>query len=95
MMPGIRLGLVHSLSLLPCCCHSLSSSDLGQADYYHLQQAVIVYTSKISLLHSITAESALASPTCQGGELSSRIDENLFKSLFGAQQPTKLDSILF
>ena len=41
------------------------------------------FDNKVSLHHSITAESALASPTPQR-ELSSKIDENVFKALFGA-----------
>eukprot|EP00731_Ephydatia_muelleri_P033046 Em0025g2a len=59
---------------------------LGQSNNHHLQQAVIAYTSKVSSHHAITAESALASPTTQR-ELSSKIDEDQFKSLLGASCP--------
>ena len=65
---------------------SLSSSGLGLSNNRHLQQAVVAYNSKVSLHHTITAESALASPTPQR-ELSSRIYENQFKSLLEASSP--------
>ncbi|KAL5474555.1 hypothetical protein EMCRGX_G026516 [Ephydatia muelleri] len=65
---------------------SLSLSGLGQSNNHHLQQAVIAYNSKVSSHHAITAESALASPTTQR-ELSSKIDEDQFKSLLGASCP--------
>ena len=81
------LGL-HSLS-----CHaaaafiaSLPSSGLGQSNNHHLQQAVIAYNSKVSSHHAIMAESVLASPTTQR-ELSSKIDEDQFKSLLGESCP--------
>ena len=65
---GLRFG---GLGLRSLSCHatsaafiaSLSSSGLGLSNNHHLQQAVVVYNSKVSLHHTITAESALASPT--------------------------------
>ncbi|KAL5494149.1 hypothetical protein EMCRGX_G015427 [Ephydatia muelleri] len=59
---------------------------LGQSNNHHLQQAVIAYNSKVASHHAITAESALTSPTTQR-ELSSKIDEDQFKSLLGASCP--------
>ena len=51
-------------------------------DNHHLQQAVIVYKSKVSLHQLIMAESALATPLLR--ELPCTIDENVINSLFGA-----------
>ena len=61
-------------------------------DNHHFQQAFIVYNSKVSLHHSITAESALTSPSSER-ELSSKIDENVFKSLFRAANKAQLLSV--
>ena len=88
---GLRFG---GLGLCSLSCHaasaafiaSLSSSGLGLSNNHHLQQAVVVYNSKVALHHTITAESALASPTPER-ELSSRIDKNQFKSLLEASSP--------
>ena len=86
MVPGIRFSFglrFRGLGLHSLSCHaaatfiaSLSSSGLDQAGNHHRQQAV---TSKVSLHHTIMA---LTFPTPQR-ELSSKIDENVFKSLFG------------
>eukprot|EP00731_Ephydatia_muelleri_P027925 Em0019g798a len=72
---------------------SLSLSGLGQSNNHHLQQAVIAYNSKVASHHAITAESALASPTTQR-ELSSKIDEDQFKSLLGASCPADKPRLL-
>ena len=87
---SLRFG---GLGLRSLSCHataayiaSLSLSGLGQSNNHHLQQAVIAYNSKVASHHAITAESALASPTTQR-ELSSKIDEDQFKSLLGASCP--------
>ena len=94
---GLRFG---GLGLRSLSCHaaaafiaSLSSSGLGLSNNRHLQQAVVAYNSKVSLHHKITAESALASPTPQR-ELSSRIDENQFKSLLEASSPANKARLL-
>ena len=87
---SLRFG---GLGLCSLSCHAaaayialLSLSGLGQSNNHHLQQAVIAYNSKVSSQHAITAESALVSPTTQR-ELSSKIDEDQFKSLLGASCP--------
>ena len=87
---SLRFG---GLGLRSLSCHaaaayiaSLFLLGLGQSNNHHLQQAVIAYNSKVSSHHAITAESALASPTTQR-ELSSKIDEDQFKSLLGASCP--------
>ncbi|KAL5478022.1 hypothetical protein EMCRGX_G024897 [Ephydatia muelleri] len=87
---SLRYG---GLGLRSLSCHaaaayiaSLSLSGLGQSNNHYLQQAVIAYNSKVASHHAITAESALASPTTQR-ELSSKIDEDQFKSLLGASCP--------
>ena len=87
---SLRFG---GLGLRSLSCHaaaayiaSLSLSGLGQSSNHHLQQAVIAYNSKVASHHAITAESALAYLTTQR-ELSSKIDEDQFKSLLGASCP--------
>ena len=93
----LRFG---GLGLRSLSCHaatafiaSLSLSGLGQSNNHHLQQAVIAYNSKVSSHHAIMAESALTSPTTQR-ELSSKIDEDQFKSLLGASYPADKASLL-
>ena len=78
------LGL-HSLS-----CHaaaadiaSLSLSGLGQSNNHHLQQAVIVYNSKVSHI----MQSRLSLPSLLPPLSESKIDEDQFKSLLGASCP--------
>ena len=87
---SLRFG---GLGLRSLSCHaaaayiaSLSLSGLGQSNNHHLQQAIIAYNSKVASHHAITAESALAYLTTQR-ELSSKIDEDQFKSLLGASCP--------
>ena len=97
--PGNRLE-VRGLGLHSLSCHAaaafislLSSSGLSKLHNLHLQQAVTAYNSKVVSHNSITVESVLASPIPQR-ELSSKIDEEQFKSLLEASSPANKARLL-
>ena len=94
---SLRFG---GLGLRSLPCHaaapfisSLSSSGLGKLHNLHLQQAVTDYNSKVASHNAITVESVLASPIPQR-ELSSKIDEEQFKSLLEASSPANKARLL-
>ena len=94
---SLRFG---GLGLCSLSCHaaaafisSHSSTGLGKLHNLHLQQAVTAYNSKVASHNAITVESVLASPIPQR-ELSSKIDEEQFKTLLEASSPANKARLL-
>ena len=82
---GLKFG---GLGLHPVLHHaaaafiaSLSSSSFGSADSIYLQQAVVAFNSKVSLLNTISVISILASPTPTQKVLSGMIVDQLFSTM--------------